>query len=219
MGNKGYILIDAGNKNKERVFLDHLKKCSISPGEIRLIVVTHVHFDHVGSLGALKNICNCPVAVHEKESKLLREGRFIFPPGTNLFGKTVSFLGSKIAGAGLFKYEAVNPDIAVSQETPLQEFGVNGFIVPTPGHTEGSISVVLPTGEAFVGDLAVNFIGSVFPPFAHNVRELLASWRMLAEMGANTICPGHGPPFNINLLKNKKGVRTAKPLIPDSQLT
>lgn len=85
----------------------------------------------------------------------------------------------------------------------LEEFGVNGSIVPTPGHTKGSMSIVLPTGEAFVGDLAVNFIGSVFPPFAENVQDVMISWRKLVNLGANTIFPSHGPPFNVNLLKEK----------------
>jgi hydroxyacylglutathione hydrolase len=49
----------------------------------------------------------------------------------------------------------------------LLEFGVDGRIVHTPGHTSGSISLLLDSGEAFVGDLAVNYLPfniSIFPP-------------------------------------------------------
>jgi glyoxylase-like metal-dependent hydrolase (beta-lactamase superfamily II) len=35
----------------------------------------------------------------------------------------------------------------------MKAFGVDGKVVCTPGHTAGSISVVLSTGEAIVGDL------------------------------------------------------------------
>lgn len=62
------------------------------------------------------------------------------------------------------------------------------------------MSVVLPTGEAFVGDLAVNFVGSVFPPFAENVPELMISWRKLVNSGVKTVFPSHGLPFNASLL-------------------
>lgn len=217
-GNNGYILVDAGNANRESVLFDFLRKQKISPGEIKLIVITHVHFDHVGSLGAIKNSCKCPVAVHKREANLLREGRFIMPPGTNPWGKAVSFIGKRIAWSGFFKYNAVEPDIEVSEETDLGEFGVSGSIVPTPGHTEGSMSVVLPTAEALVGDLAVYLMGSVFPPFAENVPELMASWGKIARLGANTIFPGHGPPFSVNLLKKRQESR-AKSLNPDCQLT
>ena len=105
-----------------------------------------------------------------------------------------------MTGVQTVLFRSVKPDIVVSQEMPLGEFGVDGFIVPTPGHTEGSISVVLPTGEAFVGDLAVNFIGSVFPPFAENTQVLLKSWRKLVGQGVKTIHPSHGRPFNVDLL-------------------
>lgn len=203
-GNNGYVLVDAGNSNKEKVFLSRLRKHNISPDSIKLIVITHVHFDHVGSLSAIKNICKCPVAVHQREAQLLREGKVIMPPGTNLWGKTVSYIGERIAGIGFLKFNSVEPDIVVSREMFLGEFGVNGSIIPTPGHTYGSMSVVLPTGEAFVGDLAVNFIGSVFPPFAENVQEVMISWRRIFSLGANTIFPSHGPPFSVNLLKKRQ---------------
>lgn len=113
-GDHGYILVDAGNSNKEKVFLNHLKKHNITPDRIKLIVVTHVHFDHVGGLASIKNICKCPVAVHEREAELLREGKVVMPPGTNLWGKAVSYIGKKIAENGFFKFNAVEPEIVVS---------------------------------------------------------------------------------------------------------
>lgn len=193
--------MDAGNSNKEKVFFNQLRKNNISPDEIKLIVITHVHFDHAGGLRAIKNICKCPVAVHEREVGLLRKGKTIMPPGTNLWGKIVSYLGKKIVGIGFLKFNAVEPEIVVSQEMFLGAFGINGSIVPTPGHTKGSMSVVLQTGEAFVGDLAVNFIGSVFPPFAEDIPELMISWSKIVGLGAHTVLPSHGRPFGVNLLK------------------
>ena len=217
-GNSGYILVDAGNAHREKVFFDYLKKRSITPDQIKLIVITHVHYDHVGSLSVIKNTCQCPAAVHAREARLLREGKFIMPPGTNLLGKTIYSIGKRAARTGFFKYSPVEPEIEITQEMSLTEFGVDGLILPTPGHTEGSVSIVLPTGEAFVGDLAVNFMGSVFPPFAENAPEIMMSWRKLARLGINTIFPSHGPPFGINLLKKKIDSRV-KSLKPEGQLT
>jgi glyoxylase-like metal-dependent hydrolase (beta-lactamase superfamily II) len=163
-------------------------------------------------------MCKCPVAVHRQEAGLLREGKFIMPPGTNPLGKTVALIGNKMAWTGFFQYTPVSPDLELADDRPLGGFGLNGSIVPTPGHTRGSVSVVLPTGEAFVGDLAVNFLGSVFPPFGENVPELLASWRKLARLGVKTIFPGHGPPFGINLLKKRQEKMTGS-LHPNWQPT
>jgi glyoxylase-like metal-dependent hydrolase (beta-lactamase superfamily II) len=65
------MLVDAGSKNQQQPFIRHLEKLRISAETIGLIVVTHIHFDHVGSLKAIKEMCGCPVAVDETESQLL----------------------------------------------------------------------------------------------------------------------------------------------------
>jgi hydroxyacylglutathione hydrolase len=204
-GEGGAVLVDAGHVKCERTFIRYLKKHAISP-DIQLIVITHVHFDHVGALKALKTRCRCLVAVHAKEASALSHGAVVFPPGTNLLGKMASLLGSTV-GKTFMKYPPVKPDILVSEEMSLSPFGVSGKIVPTPGHTANSLSVLLPSGEAFVGDLAANYLpgnlGPIFPPFAENVEALLQSWENLLKAGARIICPGHGRPFSAHLLSRK----------------
>lgn len=56
---------------------------------------------------------------------------------------------------GATEFDKVEPEILVEEDIDLLEFGVNGKIVHTPGHISGSISLLLDSGEAFVGDLAV----------------------------------------------------------------
>lgn len=86
----------------------------------------------------------------------------------------------------------------------LLEFGVNGRIVHTTGHTSGSISLLLDSGEAFVGDLAVNYLPfniSIFPPFAEDTAQLIASWKKIQRMGARIILLAHGIPFSAEKFK------------------
>lgn len=205
-GQDGYLLIDAGNSNKEEKFIRLLKKIGISPASIKLIVVTHVHFDHVGSLNEIKKLCNCPVAVHERETALLKSGKVVIPPGTNPVGKSLSWLGNKLP-RGLFKFSPVDPEIIISREFLLDDYGFSGRIIPTPGHTEGSISVLFYDGLAFVGDLTINYLpfnlGPVFPPFAGNTKELLVSWKKILNEGVKFILPGHGTGFDVNMLSKK----------------
>jgi glyoxylase-like metal-dependent hydrolase (beta-lactamase superfamily II) len=160
----------------------------------------------VGGLKAIKALCQCPVAVHEKERQMLREGRMVLPPGTNLFGKAASYVGRKVMRPFL-GFPPVEPDIIISEDYSLESFGMPGKIIPTQGHTEGSLSVLMSTGEAFVGDLAANYLpfglGPILPPFAHNVAELLASWDTLLAAGATVICPTHGRSFPAALLHKK----------------
>jgi len=203
---KGCILIDAGSANQQQAFVSHLERYRISSEQIGLIVVTHAHFDHVGGLRAIKALCQCPVAIHEKEAQLLREGRMVLPRGTNLLGRAASYVGHKVMRPFL-GFPPVEPDITIAEDLSLDSFGIPGKIIPTQGHTEGSLSVILPTGEAFVGDLAANNfpfgLGPIFPPFADNVPELLASWERLLSSGAKAICPTHGKPFPAALLQRK----------------
>ncbi len=200
------ILVDAGSSSRQQALVRHLAKHRIAPEEIGLIVITHVHFDHVGGLRAIKQMCRCPVAIHERESQLLRDGVIVFPPGIHLLGKVTSYVGQKVMKP-LLKFPPVEPDILISQDLSLEPFGIPGDIVPTQGHTEGSLSVLLSSGEAFVGDLAANYLpfglGPILPPFAENVPELLASWQKLLSSGATLICPSHGKPFKAELLRNR----------------
>ena len=86
----------------------------------------------------------------------------------------------------------------VAEETSPASFGIAGSILPTPGHTAGSLSILLPDGSAFAGDLAFNVFpwgGPIFPPFADDVTRLLESWNLLLARAAKTIYPGRGKPF------------------------
>ena len=210
-GDGGCILVDAGNPRQEKRFFRHLGQYGLRPGDVKLIVVTHVHFDHVGSLAAIKAACRCPVMVHEKEYRLLKEAELVFPPGTNLSGKGTSLVANRLLGYPPimkgFKFAPVEAEIVVAGEVSLEEFGVAGRIIPTPGHSAGSLSVLLADGQAFVGDLTANYaplgLSSAFPPFAEDGDELLESWMKLLEAGAKTIAPGHGRTFSAEVLREE----------------
>jgi len=87
--------------------------------------------------------------------------------------------------------------------------GVPGKILHTPGHSPGSVSLVLDSGDAFVGDTAVNGFplryGPGLPPFAEDLPELKKSWRKLLEHGAKTIHPAHGKAFSADVLEKIVG--------------
>ena len=70
----------------------------------------------------------------------------------------------------------------------LAQFGLPGEILPTPGHSDDSVSLLLDDGSVFTGDLT---------PSEHAWGEaseiVKASWRLLREKGAGMIYPAHGP--------------------------
>jgi glyoxylase-like metal-dependent hydrolase (beta-lactamase superfamily II) len=195
-GEGGYVLVDAGNRGWENKLFRNLAKNGVSPEEISLIVVTHVHYDHVGALSAVKDRCGCPVAVHKKERSILESGLSVLPAGTNPFADAVLHMGDRLVERGVFGFKPVKADVIVEGETALQPFGVDGVIVPTPGHTAGSISVLLPDHTAFVGDTVMTFPGipgfPVYPPFADDPGALLDTWEMLLNRDVRRLHQAHG---------------------------
>jgi glyoxylase-like metal-dependent hydrolase (beta-lactamase superfamily II) len=196
-----WILVDAGCRGRHEIFFRGLGRLAIAPRDIRLIVVTHVHFDHVGSLAAIREGCGCPVAVHAAEAGLLREGRIVLPPGTRWWSRRL------IASArrqlriveALYRFDPVDPEILVEEELDLSGFGVEARVLHTPGHTAGSLTVLTATGHAAVGDLAVNYcpLGAkrYSPPFGDSLAEVERQWRRLWVAGARWIHPAHGGSF------------------------
>lgn len=194
-GNEGYVMIDAGIMRKKKSFLSGLKYHGIDAGQIRLIIITHAHFDHVGSLAAIKASCNdCPVLIHPYEAPRISEPVVAIPPGTNLQGKIISSIGR--VGRPLLKYPPVKPEKLWMGAFELNDYGIEGKVIHTPGHTAGSVSVLLADGQAIVGDLAVNFTRMrPFPPFAEDPPAIYNSWKRLLEAGVRTIYPAHGRSF------------------------
>lgn len=207
-GQKDCVLVDAGSKGKEQIFFGHLNRLGISPEDIKLIIITHVHYDHVGSLAAIKGMCKCPVAVHTSEASLLEEGIIATPPPATALGRLLSFVGLKLISIDR-SFVPVKPDILISEALMLSDYGIDGSVHFTPGHTRGSVSVLLKSGEAFIGDLAVNAFLTVFPIFAEDAKEVLRSWKKIIELGARKIYPSHGPwPFGIEKLAREYEKRT-----------
>ncbi|MDY6852953.1 MAG: MBL fold metallo-hydrolase [Thermodesulfobacteriota bacterium] len=209
----GFVFVDCGVRNKEKKLARSLGRLGVAPDRIRLIVITHTHYDHAGSLAAIKKMCGCPVAVHDLEYDTLAQGRPSIPPGTNLIGRAVSWLGRMMEGVSFMNYTPVEAEIRVKGEFSLSEFGLAGRLVHTPGHTAGSMSLILDTGEAMIGDAAFNFLplslGSIRPPFAEDMSRVYDSWANLLEAGALCFYPGHGPPFPAERMQQeyKRGTR------------
>jgi glyoxylase-like metal-dependent hydrolase (beta-lactamase superfamily II) len=95
----------------------------------------------------------------------------------------------------------------------LEEFGIPARVIPTPGHTPGSISVLLENGDAIVGDLVMSGPPLVLKPslavVAYDPAQMRESWLHLLELGAKTVYPAHGKPFPVEALRVlQKGIYT-----------
>jgi glyoxylase-like metal-dependent hydrolase (beta-lactamase superfamily II) len=193
-GNEGAILIDTGLPGCEKAILD---KCGEKNISLKLIVITHGHFDHIGSAAALKRETEALVAIHTEDAQALRTGISKMDRPVGLIAHLMPLLMRSA------KTDPVEPDILIDEEMSLQEYGVDGRILLTPGHTSGSISVMLNSGEAFVGDLIMGgFFGKFrshrpnLPPFEIGRASIKNSVNYVLEQNPTAIYPSHGGPFD-----------------------
>jgi endoribonuclease LACTB2 len=167
----GKLLIDAGWELGQ--FTNQLKVYKLPISEIRWVMFTHHHPDHAGLVQSVKDRSGARMFIH---------------PGQVPF---LDALSTYFAKKGGYEPIRVEPNDLVSADPDaLRAIGVRGTIVETPGHSPDSISLVLDSGAAFIGDLpAPDFID---PEQAPVVR---ASWEKLLARGAQHIYHSHIDPF------------------------
>ncbi len=205
------VLIDTSTPGTERKLQKSLARLDIKPADVRCIVATHCHFDHVGSLKAVQEMTGAAVVMHTLDAEVVARGENRLPPGATAWGKV---LGCPLRILqNLWRYEPLKPNVTIDAEISLEPFGIPAHVIPTPGHTPGSLSVVLKSGEALVGDLAMNGfpmrVGPGIPTFADDIEQVYASWEKILAAGAETIYPAHGRPFPADRLRDILSRRTS----------
>lgn len=200
------VLVDGGAPGQVRGFARQLEALHIALSRIGLIALTHAHWDHIGSARALVDLTGAKLAVHAHERHIVEQGLKSMPPAVTPWGR--------IFGAALrsfLPFIAIAParvDIVIGDEgLSLEPYGIRGRDIFTPGHSPGSLSIVLDSGEAFVGDLAMNGLPLTrrpnLPIFAEHLAAVEASWRQLLALGVRTVFPAHGRPFAASIIQRR----------------
>jgi hydroxyacylglutathione hydrolase len=198
-----------------------LEKAGVDFDDLKYLVLTHHHDDHVGLLNqpVAKNP-KIKIVMPEGAKDLLARGKNDWSRGGGYINRRIYFLISIVALFGKWKqtfppYISRENDILVTGEPELRELriGLDGRIVKTRGHSSDSVSVALPNGDWLAGDAAANM-----PPFAgtkycvialEDLDQYYQTWTEILEAGAKRIYPAHGRPFpaeelQVNLGRNKK---------------
>jgi glyoxylase-like metal-dependent hydrolase (beta-lactamase superfamily II) len=192
---KKTILVDSGAPHQADRLLAAVQKAGVTPQDLALILHTHGHFDHAGSTAELKRRLRIPSAVHVNDAFMLRKG-------INGEIKPRNFEARLIKALVPNSFEPSEPDILLEEEMTLTDFGVDGKIIFTPGHTTGSISVLFNTeaiiGDALMGGWAGGALFGSRPNYHYyidDLDQLHGSLQRIMSYKLSKLYVGHGGPL------------------------
>jgi len=117
----------------------------------------------------------------------------------------------KFLPKSFLKYDPCEPDLVIDSDYDLTEMGFNAYLTHTPGHTAGSVSLIVDDEIAVVGDTMFGvFSRSVFPPYADDKELMVKSWGKLLETKCSEFLPSHGTANSRSIVRKDYDKRIKK---------
>lgn len=181
------ILIDTGKKEFADKVVDLCK-----PYHMKLIVLTHAHFDHAENADQLSNIWGVPIGMNENDCDLIRSNANQSLSAATILGKIV--LSASLKEFSVRVMPEFKPDVLLHDGDRLSDYGIDAQIMTLPGHTNGSIGVDVEQQHLIVGDALMNMVYPTVSMLYHNKGDMLESAGKISSIGNRTIYFGHGKP-------------------------
>ena len=182
------VLVDTGAPGDLKRILAALKQQGVKVEQLALILLTHGHSSSAGCAAELRRRSHAQIAMHAGDLALVHHGRNGVLAAQSNFGRLLRPFVDE-------PFESFEPDLVFQEGISLEPYGLNGKILRTPGHTPGSISLVLASGEAIIGDV---LRGSLLWPnqarphyYCNDPEQNQRSIVRLAREGLLRCYPGH----------------------------
>ena len=209
-GDGGLALIDAGFAHKEASVFEAIQALGRSPRDLKHLIFTHGHPDHIGSAAAIVRETGARTYMHPLDIPMAETGGPFRPltPAPGLLRRVLCKLffdpNERVAPVAI--------DQHLSEGEMLDVAG--GFkVIHLPGHCAGQVALVWQNGRMlFAGDVAANILGLGDPLGFENFEEGRASQRKLASLSFDAAGFGHGKPISRDasmLFRNQWGEKSS----------
>ncbi|VDR31404.1 hydroxyacylglutathione hydrolase [Arthrobacter agilis] len=203
----GVLLVDTGLPRSRGLLREALQRIGRSVEDIRAVVLTHGHFDHVGTAEYLRSRHGIPVYCHPDDAHLAAHPYSYERERTPLlyplrYPRAIPGL-ARMTAAGALAVRGVADTLPLTPEAAAALPGAPR-LVPTPGHTKGHCGLHFPDRDAVVsGDALVTldpYTGHPGPQVVAraataDTATALRSLEALRATSARTVLPGHGFPW------------------------
>lgn len=193
-GDQGLTLVDAGYAKSAADIESAIRSTGHSPADLKRIVLTHAHPDHLGGAAHLSKD-GAAIALHPDGAEIARAGIIhqTMSPAPGLLNWILFhvFIGTKSQ-----EFPAFDPDEELVDGITLDIAG--GIeVVHTPGHASNHVALLWKhdRGVLFAGDAAANIIGLSYSLGYEDLEEGKASLRRLAGIDFEVAVFGHGKPI------------------------
>jgi len=169
------VMIDAGAGRSVPALLENIASLEFGHRPISAVIATHCHIDHVGGIPQLRERTGCLVIAHEQDAAAMEEGDPV---------KTAAEWYN-------LQYPPTPVDYKLNEGREVVKFEKGEVLcLHTPGHTPGSISVILDQDGK-----RILFGQDIHGPFSDSFGSDLAAWKksmeVLLELKADILCEGH----------------------------
>lgn len=192
----GFLLVDSGSPNARQALDAELHRLGCRAGALRLCVLTHGDFDHIGNAAHVRATFGSKLAMHAGDAPMAEAGDMF--AGRERSNFLLKALIPRVVGFG--KSERFVPDVLLDDGSVLSEYGFEAQVISIPGHSRGSIGILTANGDFFCGDLLENTKKPALGSIVDDREKLLRSAAMLKSLHISMVYPGHGRPFSFDEL-------------------
>jgi glyoxylase-like metal-dependent hydrolase (beta-lactamase superfamily II) len=192
---EGLTLVDSGLPGSAPAIADAIRELGHRPEDVRRLVLTHFHEDHVGSAAEIAGWGEVEVVAHRDDVPYIQREQAGPPP--DLLDWERPLYEQVTAGLPADPPAPVRVDRPVGDGDVL-DFGGGAHVVGAAGHTPGSLGLFLSgSGVLFTGDAVARTPDGevILGVFNADRAGAAASFARLAAVNAEIACFGHGEPL------------------------